>query len=137
MVSLGKRIQQVGIDVVANAEGKQADAGWSGSIEIRNYPIAVCFAYRGQAIGEEYEVSRTGVIRHRNCFQQGAVDIGAAAGADFFRPGDRFGSLIGAAQIAGITLDAAAESHNAKAVTSVQVVEDVNEGSLSLLEFFT
>ena len=133
---LRKRVQQVGIDIIAYAKGKQAQVAGRSAGKIIQDAGAVNLTLGGQAIGQEDEIGGALTIGHGSSIQQGQVDIGAAGGALAAQPGNGRAGFTGGAQVRCVGIHAAAEGGYIKTVSGVEVFQNEPGGRLGLDKLF-
>ncbi len=74
-VVLGQVVKQIGIDVVANAKGKDTGVGGHGAATASSSKPVSRDAFGGQAIGDKNDRGRPFRVCLSRCFEQSGTDI--------------------------------------------------------------
>ncbi len=70
----------------------------------------------GKPVGQEDQVGGALAIGQAGCFEQGALDVGAALGALPVHPSGGFGGLGGRLELAGVAFQPGAEGDDVKTI---------------------
>src|SRR5262249_44748426 len=105
VVVLDEGVEEDGVDVVADAEGEEADVGGGGLVDVVEDGGDVGLAFGGETVGEEEDVGGAIGFGHGHRFEEGAVDVGAAGGPEAADPVDGVGGGGGGLEVAGVDAD--------------------------------